>query len=39
VGDDVASTSFNEGRGEMVVRALLVVFRQGMNHRLVDGHW
>jgi hypothetical protein len=39
VGDDVAPTSFNEGRGEVVVRALIVVFRLGLKHRLVDDHW
>jgi len=36
VGDDVAPTSLDEGRGE-VVPALMVVFHLGMKFPLVDG--
>jgi len=36
VGDDVAPTSLNEGRGK-VVPALVVVFHLGLKRRLVSG--
>ena len=37
VGNDVAATSLNEGRGEVVVPALMVVFHLGLKRRLVGG--
>ena len=37
VGDDVAPTSLNDGRGEVVVLALVVVFHLGLKRRLVGG--
>jgi len=33
----VAPTSLNEGRGEVVAPALVVVFQLGLKRRLVDG--
>jgi len=37
VGDDVAPTSLNEGRGEGVVPELVVAFRLGLKRRPVGG--
>ena len=36
MGDDVAPTSLNEGRGELVP-ALAIVFHMGLKHCLADG--
>ena len=38
VGDDVAPTSLNEGRGGAVVSVLVVMFHEGLKRRLV-GEW
>jgi hypothetical protein len=35
--NDVAPTSLNEGRGEVVVLALVVMFHLSLKHHLVDG--
>lgn len=37
MGDDVAPTSLDEGRGEMVAPALVVAFHPRLKCRLVDG--
>jgi len=37
VGDDVVPTSLNEGRGEMVAPALVVVLHLGLKYHLLDG--
>ena len=37
MGDDVAPTSLNEGRGEMVAPALVVVFHLGLRIHVVGG--
>ena len=36
VGDDVAPTSLNKGRGEVLVLVLVVVFYPNVKRRLVD---
>jgi hypothetical protein len=36
VGDDVAPTSLNKGRGEVVMKALVVAFYLGQKHYPVD---
>ena len=37
VGNDVAPTSLDEGRGRAVVSVLVVMFNQGLKRRLVGG--